>query len=295
MRLLVIGRHGQLARCLEERAGEHGGLSLGFAARPGCDLAEPGSAAATIVRERPALVVNAAAYTAVDRAEQEETLAHRINAEAAGEIAAAAAEVGAGLVHVSTDYVFDGSAERPWREDDAIAPLGAYGRTKAAGELAVRERNGDHLILRTAWVYSPFGQNFVKTMLRLAAEREEIAVVADQRGSPTNALDLAGLILTLAERRVGGDRDGWGRTYNAAGTGEASWAELAEEAMRASAAHGGPVARIRRIGTADFPTPARRPAWSVLDQGRLQEQFGLSLPQWRPSLEPLVARILAAG
>lgn len=250
----------------------------------------PGSAAAAIHEVRPNLIINAAAYTAVDKAEQEPEHAQRINADAAGEIAQAAAAIGAPLIHLSTDYVFRGTGSDPMREDEPIAPLGTYGRTKADGEAAVRAAAGDHLILRTAWVYSPFGINFVRTMLRLSLEREEIAVVADQIGSPTNALDLAGLILALATRRLGGDGTGWGETYHAAGSGQASWAEFAAEIMRLSGATTG----IRPIATVDFPTPAKRPAWSVLDGSKLQGAFGLSLPNWRASLPAVVTRLSAA-
>lgn len=291
MKILVTGRDGQLARSLAERAGDYPDLSLHFAARPECDLAVPGSAAAAIREAHPDLVISAAAYTAVDKAEQEPELARRINAQAAGEIAEAAAAVGAPLIHLSTDYVFGGTGDAPMREDEPIAPLGSYGRTKAEGEAAVREGQGDHLILRTAWVYSPFGANFVKTMLRLARDRDEIAVVADQMGSPTNALDLADVILALASRRAGGDRTGWGETYHAAGSGQASWAEFAAEIMRMSGAQ----TRIRPIPTSDFPTPAKRPAWSVLDGAKLNETFGLALPEWKTSLAPVVKRLLDEG
>jgi dTDP-4-dehydrorhamnose reductase len=172
---------------------------------------------------------------------------------------------------------------------EPIAPLGTYGRTKADGEAAVRAGQGDHLILRTAWVYSPFGANFVKTMLRLSRERDEIAVVADQIGSPTNALDLADVILALASRRLRGDTAGWGQTYHAAGNGQASWAEFAGEIMRAS----GSTTRIRPIATADFPTPAQRPSWSVLAGSKLHSSFGLALPDWRSSLPSVVQRLAA--
>lgn len=285
MRILVTGREGQVARSLAERSANFPGLHLLFAARPDLDLAEPGSAAAAIHAAKPALVVSAAAYTAVDKAEQEPDLARRINADAAGEVAEAAAGVGAPVIHISTDYVFGGTGSAPMREDEPIAPLGTYGRTKADGEEAVRTGNGDHLILRTAWVYSPFGANFVRTMLRLARHRDEIAVVADQIGSPTNALDLADIVLTLAARRLGGDALGWGETYHAAGSGQASWAEFAGEIMRSS----GSATRIRPIGTAEFPTPAERPSWSVLDGTRLKQRFGLALPDWRSSLPAVVA------
>jgi dTDP-4-dehydrorhamnose reductase len=288
MKVLVTGRDGQLARSLAERAAGYPDLSLHFVARSECDLAVPGSAAAAIRAAGPDVVVSAAAYTAVDKAEEEPDLAHRINAGAAGEIARAAAAVSAPLIHVSTDYVFGGFGTAPMREDEPIAPLGVYGQTKAEGEAAVRARQGDHLILRTAWVYSPFGANFVKTMLRLAADRDEIAVVADQVGSPTNALDLANVILALAARRVTGDRSGWGETYHAAGSGQANWAEFAAEIMRLS----GAATCIRPITTAEFPTSAKRPVWSVLDGSKLQQAFGLALPDWKDSLGPVVKRLL---
>ena len=288
MRILVTGRDGQLARSLAERSRSYPGVELRFAARPDCDLAVPGSVGTAIRDACPDLVISAAAYTAVDKAEQERELAQRINAEAVGEIAEAAAAVGAPVIHVSTDYVFGGSGDAPMREDETIAPLGAYGQTKAAGEAALRAGQGDHLILRTAWVYSPFGANFVKTMLRLARDRDEISVVADQVGSPTNALDLADVILALASRRLAGDASGWGQTYHAAGYGQASWAEFAAEIMRLS----GSETQIRPIATADFPTPAKRPAWSVLDGSKLKTQFGLVMPEWKESLPAVVARLL---
>lgn len=287
MRILVTGRHGQLARSLAERVAGTEGVELCLAARPECDLAVAGSAAAAIRAARPSIVINAAAYTAVDKAEQEPELARRINAEAAAEIAEAAAVVGAPMIHLSTDYVFGGTGTAPMREDEPIAPLGTYGRTKAEGEAAVRHAHADHLILRTAWLYSPFGTNFVKTMLRLARERDEISVVADQIGSPTSALDLADVILEFATRRIDGDSAGWGGTYHAAGSGQASWAEFASAIMRASNSS----TRIRPICTVDFPTPARRPFWSVLDGAKLRETFGLSLPDWRSSLPAVVTRL----
>ncbi|GAA4039022.1 dTDP-4-dehydrorhamnose reductase [Sphingomonas rosea] len=292
-RVLVTGRDGQVARSLAERAASHPGLDLHFAARPDVDLAVPGSAAAAIAALRPTLVISAAAYTAVDRAEDEPGLAHRINAEAAGEIAEAAAAVGAPLIHLSTDYVFGGTGTHPIPEDAPIAPLGVYGRTKAEGEARVRTAQLDHLILRTAWVHSPFGANFVKTMLRLAATREEIGVVGDQRGSPTSALDLADVILALAVRRLSGDAAGWGETYHAAGRGEASWAEVAQAAMDEAARYDAPTATIRPITTADYPTPAQRPAWSVLDTAKLDRTFGLRLPDWRGGIANVVARLVA--
>lgn len=287
MKILVTGREGQVARSLADAAAADPAITLVFAARPDSDLTEPGSVARAIAQARPDLVVNAAAYTAVDRAETEPELARRINADAAGEVAAAAAAIGAPLIHLSTDYVYGGDGDAPLGEDQPMAPLGVYGQTKAAGEELVRAGQPDHLILRTAWVYSPFGQNFVKTMLRLAGDRDEIRVVGDQRGSPTSAPDLAALIIALAKRRLSGDGAGWGETYHAAGGGEASWAEFAAEIMRAADLP----TRIVPITTADYPTPAARPSWSVLSGDKLQRRFGLALPHWRESLPATVRKL----
>ena len=292
MRILVTGREGQLARSLAELAPTVPLLDLLFAARPECDLAVPGSAAAMIESVRPGLVINAAAYTAVDQAEAEPDLALRINALAAGEIAEACARTGAPMLHLSTDYVFAGNGDCPIREDAPISPLGVYGRTKAEGEARVRAAQPDHLILRTAWVVSPFGKNFVGTMLKLAEARDEIAVVADQIGSPTSALELARVVLELADRRRSGDA-GWRMTYHAAGTGQASWAEVAQVVMEVSAKCGGPTASIRPITTAAYPTPAARPIWSVLDTRALASQFGLTLGCWREGIDNVTARLLA--
>lgn len=288
MRVLVMGRNGQLARSLAERNEAGCDLNLAFAFRPNCDLAKPGSAASVIAVERPTLVINAAAYTSVDLAEQDPDLARRINADAVGEIASAASAVGAPLVHISTDYVFGGNGTEPMREEDPIAPLGTYGRTKALGEDLVRAFQPDHIILRTAWVYSPFGANFVKTILRLSGKQNEISVVGDQVGSPTSAFDLADALLALVARRLLGSQEGWGETYHAAGGGKASWADVAEAVLSAS----GAANRIRRIKTADFPTTAKRPAWSVLDCGKLEAAFGICLPDWRNSVEAVTKRVL---
>lgn len=295
MKLLVTGREGQLARSLAEQVAGAADLELIFAARPKCDLAVPGSAAAFIADTRPDLIVNAAAYTAVDQAEDEEAIAFRINADAAGEVAAAAAEAGAPIIHVSTDYVFDGSARTPIDEDQPVAPLGVYGRSKLAGEEQVRAANPRHLILRTAWVISPFGRNFVKSMLAAAASRPELTVVADQQGSPTSALDLAAGILRAA-RQVGEGREGLlGRTFHLAGKGEASWFDLASAIMEEARNVGHPAAAVRPIATADWPTRATRPAYSVLDSRRFAEATGAAMPHWRSSLPVIVTRLAASA
>lgn len=289
MRVLVTGSEGQLSRSLVERAAAHPRLSIQTTRRPDVDLARPGSLSQAIERIRPDLVINAAAYTQVDQAESEPELAFRINRDAAGEAAAAAFKIGAPIIQLSTDYVFDGTSSTPYREEDPTNPLNVYGASKLAGEKAVAEANPDHLILRTSWVISPFGTNFVKTMLRLATQREEVAVVSDQRGCPTSALDLASAILDLAERRYDGERVGWRATYHLAGSEDASWAELAQAVFDAL----GVLTRVRPIGSAEYPTPARRPSFGVLDCSRVRDTLGTSLPDWRCSLPGLIAAVRA--
>ena len=291
MKLLVTGREGQLARSLAEQAAGDCGFELVFAARPDCDLSVPGSTAARIAAERPDLVINAAAYTAVDLAEDEEDAAFRINADAAGEVAAAAAAIGAPIFQISTDYVFDGSSHAPIGEEQSVAPIGVYGRSKLAGEEQVRNANPHHLVLRTAWVISPFGRNFVRSILSATASRPELTVVADQQGSPTSALDLAAAILHASQLIGAGRDDLLGRTFHLVGSGEASWFELASAVMEEARTLGLPAAIVRPIRTADWPTSACRPAYSVLDSRCFAEATAFSMPHWRTSLPPIVARL----
>lgn len=293
MRIAVTGRTGQVVQSLLARA-EAAGVAVIPVGRPGLDLERPESVLPALAAARPDCIVNAAAYTAVDRAETEPDLALRINGEGAGAVAAAAADLGVPLIQISTDYVFDGMAPRPWRETDPTAPLSAYGRSKLAGEEAVSASAADWTILRAAWVYSPYGANFVKTMLRLAETRDEVGVVCDQLGSPTSALDLADAIIAVAKALVARPGDAALRgVFHAAGTGEASWADLAEAVFAASAALGGPSAAVRRIATRDYPTPARRPGNSRLDCRLLAERHGLRLPPWRDSVQTCVVALLA--
>jgi dTDP-4-dehydrorhamnose reductase len=287
MRILLTGREGQVARSLLEKAPDWPDLKLVPAGRPEVDLAEPGSIARVIRAVVPDLVINAAAYTAVDQAEDEPDLAYRINAEAAGEAAAAAREMAAGFIQISTDYVFDGQATEPYDEDVPTNPLSAYGRSKLAGEEAVRAANPEHLILRTAWVYSPFGRNFVRTMVAAARDRDELNVVDDQRGSPTSALDLADAILLIAAKWPAGG----GRTYHLAGAGPASWFELAGEVMNQCRRLGLPAAEVHPIRTADWPTKAVRPPFTALDSSRIERDLGLRLPDWRQSVAVAVERL----
>lgn len=291
--ILVLGREGQLARSLSERAADRG-MNLSFAGRPEADLADPDSLRSAVRAARPDVIVNAAAYTAVDQAEDEPELAHALNVTGPQALAEAARETGARLIHVSTDYVFDGSGDRPWREEDPTGPRSVYGRTKLEGEEAIRAILPDHAILRTAWVYSPFGRNFVKTMLTLAETRPQLRVVGDQVGNPTSALDLADAILAMIEAWRDETDRGLGRTYHVAGTGSTNWADFAREIFALSAARGGPSAAVEAIATADWPAKAPRPLNSQLDSSLFAETFGYRAPPWRESLALVVERLLAA-
>ena len=281
-----------MARALAERAPSHG-ATVTLLGRPLLDLADPSGIEDIIAEARGDVVVNAAAYTAVDQAEAEPDLADAINGIGAGAVAGAAAAMKVPVIHLSTDYVFDGTSDRPYLETDEPSPLGAYGRSKLLGEEAVADASANHAILRTAWIYSPFGRNFVKTMLRLARERDEIAVVADQHGSPTSALDIADGIIAVARNLLTRPRDrGLRGIFHMTGAGSATWAEFATEIFALSARFGGPQARVRPIGTADYPTPAKRPGNSRLDCTKLAQAHGVTLPPWRASLEPCVKRLV---
>lgn len=289
MKVLIIGRDGQLGRSLLERA-EGRRLELVAVGRQEADLAVPGSAAQAISAASPDVVINAAAYTAVDQAEDEPELAFRINADAAGEAAEAARAAGAALIQISTDYVFDGRSTEPYSEDAPTNPLGVYGRSKLAGEEAVRAATPDHVILRTAWLYSPFGRNFVRTMVEAAKTRDRVRVVDDQHGSPTSALDVADGLLAMMEKWP----SGLGETYHLACSGAASWFDLAVQVM-ASCRHAGlPAAKVEPIATGDWPTRATRPRNSALDSRKFAGNFGFVMPDWRSSVTEVVRR-LAAG
>ncbi|MBM6579606.1 dTDP-4-dehydrorhamnose reductase [Microvirga sp. BT689] len=292
MRIIVIGKEGQVARSLAERARAHGAQAV-LVGRPKLDLADPSGIEDALIETGGDVIVNAAAYTAVDQAEAAPELAEAINGIGAGVVAGTAAAMNVPLIHLSTDYVFDGTADHPYREDDPVAPLGAYGASKLLGEEAVAAEAENYAILRTAWIYSPFGKNFVKTMLRLAGDRDEIGVVADQFGSPTSALDIADGIIAVSRNLLEKPEDRNLRgLFHMAGTGFASWAEFATEIFALSARFGGPSARVRLIASADYPTPAKRPANSRLDCTKLKERHDVVLPPWRTSLEPCVKRLI---
>src|SRR6185369_3702463 len=232
--------------------------------------------------------------TAVDRAESEPQAAFAINAEAPGIMARAAAARAIPLLHVSTDYVFDGSKPDAYSEEDPVAPLGVYGASKEAGERAVRDAGGCSIILRTAWVVSPWGHNFVKTMLRLGGERDELGVVADQVGCPTSAIDIAETLLILAERLLGDRREPCG-TYHFVNSGQASWYDLASAVFAYAGARGMKIPRVNAIATADYPTPARRPANSRLSTAKLERTFGMKPRPWQEAVEEILVSLIDAG
>ena len=296
MRLVVTGHGGQVTSALVER-GRAAGVDIATIGRPEFDLGRPETVRPALAAARPDVIVSAAAHTAVDRAESEPDLAFAINAVGAGAVAEAAADLGVPVIHLSTDYVFDGSKPTPWSEDDPTGPLGVYGASKLAGERAVLAAGGRAVVLRVAWVHSPFGANFVKTMLRLAATMDRVRVVADQIGAPTSAFDLADGLLAVAGNLLArpGEADLGGVFHMGAGGPDASWADVAEAIFAGSAARGGPSATVERITTAEYPTPARRPARSRLGSERLARIHGIVLPDWRVSLGLVLDRSIGAG
>ena len=300
MKALLLGANGQVGQELlralaplgQVVATTRGGVLPNGKACEVADFNQPDSLALLLQRIRPEVVVNAAAYTAVDRAEEDQEAAWRANADSPGVLARWCAQEKVPLVHYSTDYVFDGQGQRPYREDDATAPLGVYGASKLAGEEAIRAAGGRHLILRTAWVYASHGQNFLRTMLRVGAEREELTVVADQVGTPTPAALIAD-VTAQAIRHPAALSGIWHLTAN----GETSWHGFAE-AIFAGAQARGLIARAPKvlpITTAEYPTKAKRPAYSRLDTARLQADLGIVLPDWREGLVRVMDELAAAS
>lgn len=289
MKIVVTGKAGQLVRCLLERGGIAGAeiVPLG---RPELDLARPGSIGSALEAIGPDVVVSAAASTAVDALEADAVTATVVNAEGPGRVAAAAAAMGAPVIHVSTDYVFDGALGRAYVETDDPNPLSVYGASKLLGERAVAAANPHHLILRTAWVYSPFGANFVSSILKRAAGEEALAVVADQRGSPTSGLDLADAILVAARELAAGRAPS--SVYHVAGKGMASRSEQARHVLDVSRRLGGPFAAVRDVMAAETRAAAPRPANSALSSAKFEAAFPWVAADWRQASERVVARLV---
>lgn len=291
-RLAVTGREGQVVRALLERGAAHPSFEIIPLGRPDLDLAEPARIGQILRAVDPSIIVSAAAYTGVDQAEEDADTAMVVNGVAPGVIAETAAALGVPIIHISTDYVFDGAKATPYVETDPVGPIGSYGRSKLAGERAIAEMTANYVILRTAWVYSPFGKNFVKTMLRLAESRDRLDVVDDQLGNPTSALDIADVVMHVAGRLLASEAPQLRGVCHMTGSGEASWADFATEIFIHSARCGGPVAQVKRIATSQYPTPARRPANSRLDCSKLENLYGVRLPGWKQSAAAAVERLL---
>ena len=289
MKILVFGASGQIGRevCRAAWPPRYAILPLD---RKAVDITKSAAVSAMLARETPDLVINLAAYTAVDRAESEPGVAWAANCAGAAHIAGACDESATPLVHLSTDYVFDGRKTGPYREEDAVGPLGVYGRSKEAGERAVRAAVARHMILRTAWVFGAYGANFVKTMLRLAAERPVLRVVADQRGCPTAATDIAAALMVIAGHIERGEAK-WG-TYHFVGAGAASWHSFAQAIFDQAAPQLAACPQVEPITTEQYPTPARRPMNSVLDCRKIEEVFGISSPPWRTALATVIRELL---
>jgi dTDP-4-dehydrorhamnose reductase len=291
--VLVIGCRGQVGRELMAAPLPAGVSRIGLG-HGDLDLTDRDAVRDLVERCRPALIVNAARYTAVDRAEAEPEAAFAVNAEGPAHLAAAAAAAGSALLHLSTDYVFDGARAGAYTEDDPIGPLGVYGASKAAGEEAVRKHLERHVILRTSWVFGAHGTNFVRTMLRLGQERDRLQVVADQRGCPTAAADIAEAVFGIARRLLLERRgEGWG-TCHFAGRGATTWHGFAEAIFERAQAFWGRRPEVVPITTADYPTPARRPACSVLDCTRFERTFGLPRRPWTDGLDAVLRSLLGA-
>lgn len=288
--IAVIGAFGQVARALLQKSFTRG-QPIAVGGRPDVNMLLPASLDLFLDNVRPSIVINAAAYTAVDKAESEPDAAFALNATGPQHLAFWCARRGVPLIQVSTDYVFDGTSKSPYREEDHCHPMSVYGRSKVAGEDAVRAALAEHIIVRTAWIYGPDGSNFLKTMLRLASERDIVRVVADQVGTPTAAADIADGLLDIAQQVLAAVSPArWG-TYHLVASGTTTWHGFATEIFRYTAELGMKTPRLEAITTADYPTPAKRPAFGVLDTGKIRETFGIALPPWQQGVAETMRRL----
>lgn len=289
MRLAVTGKNGQVVSALQALAGP--GLEIVALGRPELDLARPDTVFKALREAKPDVVVSAAAYTAVDKAESEPDIAFAVNRDGAKAVARAANDIGVPVIHISTDYVFDGTKTTAYVENDPTGPASVYGRSKLAGEQAVSESTDNYAVLRTAWVYSEYGSNFLKTMLRLSESRDEINVVADQFGCPTSANDIAVAIVSIARKLAKDPAAHLRGVFHMSGTGETNWAGFAKQIFKFFAEDGGKSMIVNDIMTAQYPTPAQRPANSRLVCSKLEEVYGIRLPEWQISTRAVMAAL----
>ncbi len=294
MRILVCGAGGQVGHELVDRANKYGLEALSMT-REQLDITDADQVAAVVALLKPGMIINAAAYTHVDNAETHSERAFAVNREGAARLAEAARYACIPLLHISTDYVFSGEARKPYREEDEVAPTGVYGASKLAGEEAIRAVLDEHLILRTSWVYGAHGHNFVKTMLRLGRQRDSLSVVADQFGCPTQAGSIADVLLQLTQRYAREGSLAWG-LYHYSGRSPCTWFDFAVEIFRQAAAKGmlPKQPQVSSITTAQYPTPARRPAWSVLDCSRFETTFGIATHDWHEDLSVVLDALATA-
>lgn len=291
MKILVTGSDGQLGRELLACEAEYGFEMIG-AKHSDIDIADPDNVKRAFAQIRPDIAVNAAAYTKVDDAENESALAFAVNGDGPANLAEVCAGFGMPLIHISTDFVFDGAKNAPYLETDPISPLNVYGKSKAAGEDAIASRLREHVIVRTSWLYSRHGKNFVKTMLKIGSENTVVKVVSDQIGSPTSATDLARAVLEIANAVYKGNGNAWG-VFHFCNRGITSWSGFAEKIFEFASDRGVcENTRVKPISTDGYPTPAKRPAFSVLDCGRIAERFGIHPPPWEESLKIVVSQII---
>jgi dTDP-4-dehydrorhamnose reductase len=292
--ILIAGRNGQVARCLRELAAARGLAALALGRRE-LDLENHDSVDSVVAKIAPSVIINAAAYTAVDRAESEAAPAFSINRDGAAALAAVAARMNIPFIHLSTDYVFDGRKQDPYNERDIPAPLNVYGASKLAGEIAVLSAYPLATVIRSAWIYSPYGSNFVRTMQRLAETRPIVRVVDDQCGNPTSAFDLAAAILQIAQRSRIVERSAAAGVYHLVGQGEVTWHGFAAAIFEWFGRRGLPIPRLEAITTEQYPSPACRPRNCRLDSSKAERVFGIQLPHWRRSLEVCIGQLVAEG
>jgi dTDP-4-dehydrorhamnose reductase len=290
LKIAVVGLNGQVASALITRAPKD--IEIIALGRPQLELSLRETVASSLRHTGCNIIINAAAYTQVDKAEMERELAEKANATGAENVAKAAKLLSVPLLHLSTDYVFDGQLVRPYVEDDLTNPVNFYGQTKLWGEERVASTHADHVILRTSWVYSQFRNNFVKTMLKLGEDREEVSVVCDQFGNPTSANDIADALIKIARSVVANKSDRLRGVFHLSGRGEASWADFAEKIFMFSQNHGSRSIIVKRISAAEYPTPARRPINSRLNTSKLEKNYGISLPEWEISLSHCLESLL---
>ncbi len=290
-RIVVTGRQGQVVSALRDRAAVNADLDIIPLGRPGLDLSDVRSIAPSLAAARPDVIVSAAAYTSIEQAEADEGLATLVNQTSAGLLGQVAAALGVPIIHLSTACVFDGATSGAYAETDPVGPFSVYGRSKLGGERAIADATADHVILRTAWVFSPFGTNFLKTMLRIAEGRDCVNVIADEFGTPTSAFDIADAIVTVARNLMASDDPGLRGTFHMSGSGRTSWAGFAEEIFRASRARGGPFAAVNPIPSHTYSSAVERPANAELDCRKLKAVHGIAMPDWRPATQRVIERL----